>query len=256
VRAFLPAAALLFMLPLPARAEEKSPRFEPTRAQQDYSRVRDARANRTEDLRALFREKDLDYPPAQVLLRIFKQDDVVELWVQPAAKQPFVHLKDYAVCARSGTLGPKRRMGDLQVPEGFYQVSTYNPTSLFHLSMKVSYPNASDKIRGAKGSLGGDIFIHGSCVTIGCVPLTDRWIEELYLIALDTATARKNPTLVHLFPTRMTDESLAALKRDNPRPEWHTLWDELKVGYDRFEKDHLPARFTVDQDGAYQLAAP
>src|SRR5712691_1661125 len=89
-------------------------------------------------------------------------------------------------------------VGDGQVPEGFYEVSALNPWSRFLLSLKVSYPNALDR---GFGRTGGDIFIHGSCVTTGCIPIEDGPIQELYVIVAD-ARARGARIEVHIFPGR------------------------------------------------------
>ena len=52
---------------------------------------------------------------------------------------------------------------------------------------KVSYPNDFDKAMAEKEgrtNLGGDIMIHGSNATIGCVPIGDKGIEDIfYLVA-------------------------------------------------------------------------
>ena len=87
--------------------------------------------------------------------------------------------------AFSGKLGPKNQQGDLQIPEGVYRASVLNPNSSYYLSIGVNYPNQNDRKRGLKkkiSNLGGDIFIHGRSVTIGCVPVGDHYIEELFYI--------------------------------------------------------------------------
>ena len=235
------------------KRKETKIRFCPTRAQQKYSRVRGARERRSNDIRALFAGAGLDYPARHVLIRVFKREDLVELWVSPGRKHRFKHIKDYDVCARSGALGPKRQRGDLQVPEGFYHISRFNPVSNFLLSMKVNYPNRSDRIRGHKKP-GGDIFIHGSCVTIGCVPITDRWIEELYLICLDSHFRYGNNTQVHIFPTRLDENGFKWLEGDySDRPSLLEYWRELEPGFTIFEQTHMPARFWIDKRGAYRF---
>ncbi len=247
--------------PAAAASEDQKPakprpklRFRTTRAQARAQRVRAARKRRLEDIRKLFATAQLDYPPAQVLMRVFKNEDLVELWARRRRQRIYVHLKDYDVCQRSGDLGPKRRRGDMQVPEGFYTITAYNPTSSFLLAMLVSYPNRSDRIRKSGRDPGGDICIHGDCVTIGCIPLTDRWIEELYLICLDTSRRSGNPTLVHSFPGRLGGEAWEKLKKKHAdEPGLIRFWEELKVGYDRLEKTRIPARFTIGRNGAYRF---
>lgn len=231
-----------------------APQFTTTKAQANYYRVKSARDGHLDKIRALFSKSNLDYPPAQVMLRIYKDEDVLELWVQPHRKQSFVHLKNYNICQGSGTLGPKRQMGDLQVPEGFYTVTAYNPASSYHLAMLISYPNLSDRLRKKGNNSGGNICIHGDCVTIGCIPLTDRWIEELYLICLDTFTKTKQPTLVRSFPGRLHGKHWKELIEQHKRqPQLIEFWRELKEGYDRFAKNHTPTQFTIAQDGRYQF---
>lgn len=85
----------------------------------------------------------------------------------------------------SGKLGPKLREGDGQIPEGIYGVEYLNPNSRFHLSLKVSYPNQFDRLKAdgdRRDKLGGDIMIHGGSATIGCVPIGNDAIEDLFYI--------------------------------------------------------------------------
>jgi hypothetical protein len=115
---------------------------------------------------------------------------VLELWTEDTAAR-LVHR--YPVLAASGALGPKLRQGDLQVPEGVYRVLWLNPNSSYHLSMKLDYPNAFDREharRDRRTDLGGDIFVHGRAVSIGCVALGDPAIEELFVLAADTGGCR------------------------------------------------------------------
>src|SRR5690349_22584836 len=55
-----------------------------------------------------------------LLIRIFKEESQLELWVQSAEK--FQLLATYPVCFWSGTLRPKLFEGDHQAPEGFYSI--------------------------------------------------------------------------------------------------------------------------------------
>jgi hypothetical protein len=84
------------------------------------------------------------------------------------------------------------------VPEGVYRLTGFNPRSSYHLSMRVDYPNADDRAaaRGeGRTNLGGDIFIHGKAVSIGCLALGDAAIEELYTLVADVGLARSRVLL-------------------------------------------------------------
>ena len=184
---------------------------------------------------------------------MFKREQTVELWVSGAGNDTFELLKEYRVCASSGTAGPKRQQGDDQVPEGFYRIERFNPLSNYHLSLGVSYPNQADKILGVKGRLGGDIFIHGNCVTIGCVPITDEGIKELYVIAVEARSAGQSSIPVHIFPTKLTDKGLKRLQREYVESKLLEFWMSLKPGYEFFEKNRRLPIVTVDKLGRYEI---
>ena len=236
----------LLSLPVPAQSFKEQ--------QLKHSRVAAARAGKEAVIRELFRQKGLSYPPQAIFLRVFKLEGLLEVWVG-RGEGKFALLKQYRVCASSGQLGPKRREGDGQVPEGFYAISGFNPVSNFHLSLKVNYPNQSDRILGRGPRLGGDIFIHGDCVTIGCVPLTDDKIKEVYWLAVEARSAGQQQIPVHIFPARLDETGLARLKRESGGDEalWD-FWSNLKGGFDYFEKHHRPPTITVDREGKYRVA--
>jgi L,D-transpeptidase catalytic domain len=137
-------------------------------------------------LKPHFDRKRVAWPPKDIALLVFKEEKRVALWARGGNEWRFI--RDYPVFAASGHAGPKLREGDYQVPEGVYRIAHLNPNSSFHLSMKVDYPNAFDQRmarRDGRTRLGGDIFIHGKAVSIGCVAVGDRAIEELFtLVAL------------------------------------------------------------------------
>lgn len=208
-------------------------------------RVEGIRTQRLGDVKALVEAAGLTYPVNRVYLRAFKEEKVLELW---AAKKggSFVLVKSYPVCAASGELGPKRREGDLQVPEGLYEVPEFNPGSNFHLSMKVSYPNASDRVRSDAKKPGGLIYLHGNCASIGCIAIEDAPIEEVYLTAFD---AKSRPIRIDIFPAKLTAEWLAAHESN----ENAALWKELAPAYSAFEASKEPARFSVEPNGRYAV---
>ncbi len=132
--------------------------------QKKYSRFRGAHKLHAQPLKKIFQEKDLPYPCKNILIRVFKGDSLLELWAAKSARDTFQLLKSYKICDLSGGYGPKRMQGDLQIPEGFYHISAFNPASSFHLSLKVNYPNASDRILGKKGNTKVAIYVKGSLI--------------------------------------------------------------------------------------------
>ncbi|MGL5891008.1 MAG: L,D-transpeptidase family protein [Bacteroidia bacterium] len=187
----------------------------------------------------------------KLLLRAFKAEAEFEIWVKSASQSEFKLYAKWPIFAASGTPGPKRCQGDGQVPEGFYHINVFNPASAYHLSLGVSYPNASDKVFACKRDPGGAIMIHGNCVTIGCIPLTDDKIRELYVLAVEAKDAGQQKIPVHIFPARMSTEKMAVLKKEYTDAAVHKFWDNLLPGYNAFEKSHKLPAISVDARGKY-----
>lgn len=92
-------------------------------------------------------------------------------------------------------IGHKQFEGDEKTPEGEYAIDGRNPQSRYHLSIKISYPNAADRAFAAAAgkSPGGDIFIHGQPNsarfgtighdwTDGCIALSNRDMDEVWAL--------------------------------------------------------------------------
>jgi len=217
--------------------------------QRRFERVRGAFERTEEAVRARFREAGAAYPPKAIFLRVLKHERELELWAL-GKKDRYALVRRYAICAASGALGPKRRRGDLQVPEGFYRIDRFNPWSNFHLSLGVDYPNASDRALGDKRDLGGDIFIHGDCASIGCVAITDPMIEEVYVAAVKARSGGQRSIPVHIFPRRLDEAGLAALEGDDALL---AFWKSLAPGYAYFEAHRALPKVSVGPDGLYRL---
>jgi hypothetical protein len=152
-------------------------------------------------------------PPRRLWLLAVKDERRLELWAE-AAGGVRVPVTSWPVLAASGGAGPKLREGDGQVPEGVYGIPLLNPNSAFHLSLQVGYPSARDRAwarRDGRTRLGGQIFIHGDAVSIGCIAIGDAAIEELFWLA---ATAGKEAFTVVIVPTDL---------RRRPAPELPAL---------------------------------
>jgi hypothetical protein len=133
---------------------------------------------------ATFASRGVSYPPDAVALVALKREGRLEVWADAGGRWRFI--RSYLIRTTSGVLGPKLREGDHQVPEGAYGVAALNPTSRYHVALRLDYPNAFDRARAAQDGrtrLGGDIMIHGGAVSDGCLPVGDAGIEELFALA-------------------------------------------------------------------------
>ncbi|GAA3999848.1 hypothetical protein GCM10022408_08560 [Hymenobacter fastidiosus] len=196
-----------------------------------YPRVRAAYARHWPAMRQLLHRRHLDPARLEVFIRVFKIGQRVEVWGRNQGEPAFQLVRTYPIAACSGALGPKRQEGDRQVPEGFYFINRFHPSSLYHLSLGLDYPNAADLALGIPKP-GGDIFIHGSNVTIGCLPITDPLIEELYVLLVEARSAGQEAIPVHIFPFELRDEVLARYQQHRH----YAFWRSLQPGYAEFEK--------------------
>lgn len=215
-----------------------------------FSRVKLAYSEKWSKVKDKLLKAGIDTSHFELFIRAFKQDAELEVWARSKTTQ-YKLVETYSICSSSGELGPKRRQGDRQVPEGFYQVSVFNPTSNYHLSLGINYPNKSDKIIVGTANPGGDIMIHGNCVTIGCLPLTDAKIKEVYIMAVEARGGGQQNIPVHIFPSRLTEEKFSRLKTKAVDGNMLAFWNNLRDGYTFFENKKTIPSITVDQSGKY-----
>ncbi len=206
-------------------------------------------------VRKQFEAKGLTWPAKFVYIRSFKYDANLEVWVKNAAKDPYKLFKNYKVCMQSGTMGPKRLQGDYQVPEGCYYINEFNPNSNYHLALGLNYPNASDRVLSDSLRPGGDIYIHGSCVSVGCIPVTDKQIEEIYVITKYAKSNGQDFIPVHVFPINYDHKkSLEYLKtsaKNNPALQKFAF--QLKALFDRFEETKQLPVVMINKKGEYVI---
>lgn len=225
-----------------------------TEKQLGNQRVWNARLSCDESLKNLFESNYLSYPPKYLYWRAFKKEKQLELWAADSAHHRYKHIKTYSIVNTSGTLGPKRAEGDFQIPEGYYHINQYNPYSNFYLSFKVSYPNKSDSILGKKGQYGGQIFVHGDSLTIGCLPMSNEVIKELYWCNIQANSNKSNNYFIpiHIYPCRMNGANWNFLKKTYSfDPNRIEFWRNLQSGYNFFELTKTPPKLSVDPKGKY-----
>ncbi len=269
------------------------------------------------NLEKMLLKKELAYPLSDIYIRIFKHESELEIWGKNKDSKEFALIKTYKAHnlpynnidtgkteiiknvisvpvtreISEGEIGPKDRIGDSKVPEGYYLVLYHNPWSSFHLSLALGYPNPSDTVRGynvkritKKGKdnilnwwvknikiikaecisgapsiwydksaipLGNQIFIHGSFVTIGCIPIGDKMIEEVFVL---TNPDYVGGTRVDIFPCKYTKTNIEKLKKiGEDHPELIKFWLNLKPGYDHFEKTkNIPDVWVDLKTGEYK----
>lgn len=223
--------------------------------QRTYNRVDNAFKQKEDTLKKQFAQKELQWPPQQLYLRSFKYDSQLEVWIKEQGKDTFSFFKTYRVCALSGALGPKRMEGDFQVPEGFYYINEFNPKSTFHLSLGLNYPNKADSFWSDPIKPGGDIYIHGGCVTTGCIPIKDVQVEELYVLATSVKEQGQDFIPVHIFPIQYSNrkslEYFALNTKNNENYQLFAL--NMQDAYDYFNKNKKLPIVGIDKQGGYIL---
>ncbi len=238
---------LLIFLINDATAQIKTPLFKTN--QLKNSRVKDAYDTKWEDLKADLKKHTINPEDFDIYLRAFKQEKELQVWMKNKDDAKYQLFKTYEICSSSGTLGPKRKEGDGQVPEGFYKIDLFNPKSDYYLSMRINYPNASDIILKEGSNAGGAIMLHGNCVTIGCIPITDDKIKELYILCLE-AKSRDKPVYIDIFPLKFTTANMKYLEENYPKSKIE-FWNNLRHGYNYFEDHHKLQKIDADKKGVY-----
>jgi murein L,D-transpeptidase YafK len=221
--------------------------------QRTLPRPGEALKRKEDTLQKQFKAKGLDWPARFLYIRNFKYDGQLEVWVRNDRKEDFKLFKTYKVCALAGSLGPKRMEGDYQVPEGFYFINEFNPRSTYHLSLGLNYPNASDKLLSDIFRPGGDIYIHGSCVTVGCIPVNNEQIEELYILAAHAKNRGQDFIPVHIFPIKYNNKKsqdyLNTLTKTDAQLKQFA--QNLELVYDHFEITRQLPVIMVNSQGDY-----
>jgi len=164
-----------------------------------------------------------------ILARIFKEESEMEVWKKNRDGE-YALLKTYPICRWSGDLGPKKKEGDRQAPEGFYTITPgqMNPASNYYLAFNTGFPNTYDRAWGYTGS---ELMVHGDCSSRGCYAMTDEQIQEIYALARESFFGGQTAFQLQAFPFRMTSLNMAK-HRNNPN---FAFWKMLKEGYDHFD---------------------
>ncbi len=222
--------------------------------QLSYSRVREAYSNKEKAVTKTLADHGISHDSLQIYLRAFKTEKKIELWAKNTCDSAFTLIKEFSICEISGTVGPKRRSSDLQVPEGYYHISELNPYSRYFLSMKINYPNASDSIRGVRGHLGNLIYIHGNCESSGCISITDEKIKELFVYCIEAYNSGQQEIDITIFPAKLNDTNYTRLTKGySKNKDKISLWADLKKSYDLFNRKKVPPMVKFLPDGTHEV---
>jgi murein L,D-transpeptidase YafK len=197
-----------------------------------------AQAPLSEKMISEIASKNMD-KESPILARIFKEEAEMEVWKKNRDGE-YALLKTYPICRWSGDLGPKKKEGDRQAPEGFYTITPgqMNPASSFYLAFDTGFPNSYDRSHGYTGS---NLMVHGDCSSRGCYAMTDEQIQEIYALARESFQGGQKSFQLQAFPFRMT-----ALNMAKHRNSQHfAFWKMLKEGYDNFEASKQEPKVAV-----------
>jgi hypothetical protein len=181
-------------------------------------------------LRNQFASKGVSYPPKDIALLAFKKEHIIQLWAKDDV-HGWQYINDYPLTAYSGRLGPKLREHDRQIPEGIYRLTSFNPFSSYHLSMMINYPNHFDRLQASKEGrqrLGNNIFLHGKTISVGCLAVGDKAIDELFLLVYRVGLAHAR---IIIAPNDLRRSKPATATFAQPRwvPElYKQIADELR----------------------------
>lgn len=196
--------------------------------------------------------KEINQDEFEIYLRAFKKEQELQLWAKNQKDSSYHLIKSYELCAFSGHLGPKRKEGDKQIPEGFYYIESFLPQSPYLLSLVLNYPNPADKIQGDEKDPGSDIHIHGDCISTGCLSVNNKDIEELYSYCRLAQEAGQRYIEVHIFPFNFEGLQMDDLiKKDDKLEVYRPFWESLAPAFYNFESNYKLPDYRITRAGDY-----
>lgn len=202
-------------------------------------------------LQAQLKQQHIHIDSVEIYLRAFKRQEELQLWAKNCTDSTFRYIKSYDFCTFSGNLGPKRKEGDKQIPEGFYYIKQFMEDSPYFLSLVLNYPNSADKVQGDKENPGSDIHIHGDCISTGCISIQEE-IKELYTLCREARKHGQAFIEVHIFPCDFAQASTYDLIAQNKAFErYRPFWESLEKAFCFFEKNKQIPDFRIDREGRY-----
>lgn len=217
--------------------------------QLQYSRVKSAYTEKKPIIQQKLSSMDLTLNNVNVMIKAYKYEQIVKVYVKKSSAEVWNLYHTYPFYCTSGELGPKRQEGDYQIPEGYYHVNHFNPYSSFVLSLGVSYPNKADRIKSSAQRKGGAIYLHGGCATIGCIPIEDEPIKEVYVLSVLGKNNRQSKIPIHIFPFEYSTEKFESAIR--LFPEHEDFWTNIYAIEKTFDETKKAPKVGVNAEGDY-----
>lgn len=209
----------------------------------------------------LLRDNNIPYANAEIYIRVFKRELRVELFAREKnINNRYTFIKSYQVLnSVVSRLGPKTREGDCLTPEGIYRLIYGNcwRWSDFYLAFKISYPNRADRIRkgfwNLTGSIGGDINFHGCTASIGCIPIGNPSIEEVFILLTRNLGRNNIAVRIDIFPFDFSTNENRNLHEEYRERNQNLaeFWDGLKKIYEYFETNRTLPNYSIDDRTGY-----
>ena len=219
-----------------------------------YHHVKTAYAEHLSTMLANLQTHQVSVSDLNVLLRVFKEERTVELWIKAKKDAVFHFVKSFPILALSGLPGPKKNKNDQQVPEGFYRINKLLPQSSCCLGATIHFPNVADGIilrnAGLRVPAKENVYLYGEENTKGNIRLSNNHMKELYIYLVEAKNNDAAGIPIHIFPFKMTPgnrEAKALLHKNDSL--LIRFWDHIEPGYFIFENSHTIARYSYSRMG-------
>lgn len=218
------------------------------------SRERTAYRDCYDSLKTHLQNRGIQMDSIELYLRAFKASEELQIWVKNCTDSTFQYLKSYKFCTSSGTLGPKRKKGDKQIPEGFYYIKDFDAESPYYLSLFTNYPNPADATLGDPEDPGSDIQIHGDCISTGCIAITNHFIKELYVLCHKAKQNGQDYIEIHIFPFDFLAMDLDSYIEQHPESKsFYDLWITMEKAVCNFEENKTLPDYRIERSGNYVI---
>jgi murein L,D-transpeptidase YafK len=223
-------------------------------------------SNNESQLPYLVQNKSLNYRDIDILFIAYKSELEFQVWAKKKySNSAYTLIKSFPITNSTvAKLGPKSKFGDSLTPEGIYSVTFYSSLrwSDFYLAFRISYPNKLDHSRRSywniRGEPGGDINIHGCCISIGCIPLGNPVIEEIFFLTRTNQINGSNISIM-IFPFKFDNKASLNKYYGYFRNKTKILefWNSLGDCYNYFKTYHKIPEINLNQyTGYYILNGP